>query len=346
MSQPVSPGGTDQGVSPSMILDLITGKWRAQAVCVAAELGLADLLKDGPLSSEEIAGIAHVSADAVYRLLRALASVGLFSSLPEQRFALTPLGAYLRSDVSGSLRDFARFAGHEISWQPWGQLADSVRTGTPAFEHLFGMQAFDYCAQHPDVAAIVNAAMTAATTTSAAAIGGAYDFSQIGTLIDVGGGHGLLLASILKTAAEMRGILFELPYVVEGARDLLRREGVAERCAAIAGDFFDAVPEGGDAYILKGVIHDWDDERASHILRNCHRAMRPQAKLLLVEGVITPGDEPDVQKFVDLEMLVLTPYGKERTEAEFKDLYSKSGFRLLRVVPTLSPLSIIEGVRV
>jgi O-methyltransferase domain len=198
----------------------------------------------------------------------------------------------------------------------------------------------------PDVAAIVNDAMTAATTTSAAAIVAAYDFSQIGTLVDVGGGHGLLLASILKTAAEMRGILFELPYVVDGARDLLRREGVVERCAVIAGDFFDAVPEGGDVYILKGVIHDWDDERASHILRNCHHAMRPQTKLLLVEGVITPGDEPDAGKFTDLEMLVLTPYGKERTAAEFEELYSKAGFRLTRVVPTMSPLSIIEGVRV
>jgi hypothetical protein len=329
-----------------MILDLITGKWRAQAVCVAAELGLADILKDGPRSSEEIAGIANVSEDAAYRLLRALASLGLFSSLPGRRFALMPLGGYLRSDVPGSLRGFARFAGHEITWRPWGQLAYTVRTGTPAFEHLFGMHAFDYCAQHPDVAAIINDAMTAATTTSAAAIVAAYEFSQIGTLVDVGGGHGLLLASILKTDAEMRGILFELPYVVEGARTLLRREGVAERCAVISGDFFDAVPEGGDVYILKGVIHDWDDERASHILRNCHRAMRPQAKLLLVEGVITSGDEPDAHKFGDLEMLVLTPYGKERTEAEFAELYSKAGFRLTRVVPTTSPLSIIEGVRV
>jgi len=328
-----------------MLMELVTGKWRAQAVCVAAELGLADLLKDGPRSSAEIASIANVSEDAVYRLLRALASLGLFSSLPERCFALTPLGAYLRSDIPGSLRGFARFAGHEITWRPWGQLADTVRTGTPAFEHLFGMPAFDYCAQHPDVAAIVNNAMTAATTTSAAAIVAAYDFAKIGTLVDVGGGHGLLLASILKTAAGMHGILFELPYAVEGARELLRREAVAERCAVIAGDFFAAVPEGGDAYILKGVIHDWNDERATHILRNCHRAMRPQTKLLLVEGVITPGDEPDVQKFGDLEMLVLAA-GRERTEAEFAELYSKAGFRLTQVVPTTSPLSIIEGVRV
>jgi C-methyltransferase len=345
MPEPVGPESHDQEASPRIVLDLITGKWRAQAVCVAAELGLADILRDGPRSTEEIAEIAKVSGDGVYRLLRALASLGLFASLPGRRFTLTPLGAYLRSDVPGSLRGFARFAGHDVTWRPWGDLAYSVRTGTPAFVHIFGMRSFDYYAQHPDVAAIVNDAMTAVTTTESTAITAAYDFSKIGTLVDVGGGHGLLLASILKADSGMRGILFELPYAAEGASGLFRREGLADRCAVIGGDFFDSVPEGGDVYILKKVIHDWNDERASHILRNCQRAMRPQAKLLLVERVITPGDEPDPRKFSDLEMLVLN-YGRERTEAEFEELYGKAGFRLTRVVPTTSPLSIIEGVRV
>jgi hypothetical protein len=328
-----------------VVLGLITGKWRAQAVCVAAELGLADILKDGPLSSAEIARIADVSEDAVYRLLRALASLGLFSSLPERRFTLTPLGAYLRSDVPGSLRGFARFAGHDVTWRPWGQLAYSIRTGNPAFVHIFGMRSFDYYGQHSDVAAIVNDAMTSVTTTESAAIVAAYHFSKIGTLVDIGGGHGLLLASILKTQAGMRGILFDLPNAAKGASALLRREGLADRCAVISGDFFDSVPAGGDVYILKKVIHDWNDERASHILRNCHRAMRPKAKLLVVERVITPGDEPDPVKFSDLEMLVLN-YGRERTQVEFEGLYGEAGFELTRVVPTTTSLSIIEGVRV
>ncbi len=345
MPEPVGVGRNDQDVSPRIILDLLHGKWRAQAISVAAELGIADILKDGPRSTEEIANTANVSKDAVYRLLRALASLGLFCSLEGRRFALTPLGAYLRSDVPGSLRGFARFGGHDFTWRPWGQLAYSVRTGQPAFDHVFGMRSFDYLATHPDVAAIVNDAMTAVTTTESTSIVKAYDFSGIGTLVDVGGGHGLLLASILKTDPGMRGILFELPHAVGGATDLFRREGLADRCTAIGGDFLDAVPEGGDAYILKKVIHDWDDGRASRILRNCHRAMAIRAKLLVVERVIRPGDEPDPPKFTDLEMLVLN-YGRERTETEFRELYEAAGFRLTRVVPTTSPLSIIEGVRI
>ena len=338
------PGTDRQEVSPRIILDLINGKRRAQAVCVAAELGLADILKDGPRSTAEIASIADVSEDAVYRLLRALASLGLFSSLPGRRFALTPLGAYLRSDVPGSLRGAARFAGHDVTWRPWGDLAYSVRTGTPAFVHIFGMRSFDYYTQHPDVAAIVNDAMTAVTTTESTAIVTAYDFSRVGNLVDVGGGHGLLLASILKTAPDTHGILFELPYAAEGAGALLSREGLAHRSTVMGGDFFESVPEGGDLYVLKKVIHDWNDERAGQILRNCHRAMRPHAKVLLMERVITAGDEPDARKFADLEMLVLN-YGRERTEGEFEDLYGKAGFRLTRVLPTTTPLSIIEGVR-
>lgn len=235
------------------------------------------------------------------------------------------------------------FAGHDFTWRPWGQLAYSVRTGRPAFDYVFGMRSFDYLAKHPDAAAIVNDAMTAVTTTESTSIVKAYDFSAIGTLVDVGGGHGLLLASILKTDAGMRGILLELPHAIGGATDLFRREGLADRCAVIGGDFLDAIPEGGDAYMMKKVIHDWDDERASRILRNCHTAMPAPAKLLVVERVITPGDEPDHRKFTDLEMLVLN-YGRERTEAEFRELYEAAGFRLTRVVPTTSPLSIIEGV--
>ena len=345
MSQQAGSGNRDEEVSPRRVLDLITGKWRSQAVCVAAELGIADILKDGPRSAREIAKAVDASEDAVYRLLRALASLGLFSSLPERCFALTPLGRYIRSDVPGSLRGFARFAGHDVTWRPWGELAYSVKTGKPAVDHVFGVGIFDYLEKHADVAAVVNDAMTAVTTTQAAAVVEAYNFSGIGTLVDVGGGHGLLLATILKANPGMRGILFELSHAVEGAGRVFQQEGVADRCAVIAGDFFDAVPQGGDAYIMKLVIHDWDDERAIRILRNCHRAMRLGTKLLVVDRVITPGDEADTAKFVDLEMLVLTRGGRERTQLEFKELYDQAGFEFARVVATRSPTSVIEGTR-
>jgi predicted O-methyltransferase YrrM len=327
------------------VLDLITGKWRSQAVCVAAELGIADVLKDGPRSTPEVAKAVDASEDAVYRLLRALASLGLFSTLPERRFALTPLGRYLRSDVPGSLRGFARFAGHDVTWRPWGQLAYSVKSGRPAVDHVFGVGIFDYLANHPDAAAVVNDGMTAVTAAQATAVLEAYSFSGINTLVDVGGGHGLLLATILKANPSMRGTLFELTHAVEGARRLFEQHGVADRCAVVAGDFFEEVPSGGDAYIMKLVIHDWDDERALQILRTCQRAMRPGSRLLVVDRVIAPGDEADPAKFVDLEMLVLTHGGRERTVEEFEALYDQAGFDFVRVVATRGPISAIEGTR-
>lgn len=345
MTQPAGTRSQDEDVSPKTVLELITGKWKTQAVCVAAELGIADLLKDGPRSAQEIAQAVDASEDALYRLLRALTSLGLFSSLPERHFALTPLGAYLRSDVPGSLRGFARFAGHEVTWRPWGHLAYSVRTGRPAVDHIFGMALFDYLATHADVAAVVNDAMTAVTTTEATAVVDAYDFSGIGTLVDVGGGHGLLLASILEVNPGMHGILFELPHAAEGATRLFRQEGLAARCTVISGDFFDTIPEGGDAYLLKKVIHDWDDDRAHRILRCCQRAMRPRTKLLVVERVIMPGDEADGGPWSDLEMLVLSGGGRERTALEFKALFAHAGFDLTQIVATRSAVRLIEGIR-
>ena len=339
------PAGQDREPSQRMLIELIAGTWRSQAVCAAAELGIADILKDGPRSTQEIAGAVNASEDAVYRLLRALSSLGLFSSLSERRFALTPLGAYLRSDAAGSLRGYARFVGHDFTRRPWGDLVYSVRTGLPAADHVFGMGAFDYVARHPDVAAVVNDAMTAMTTTESPAVVEAYDFSGITTLVDVGGGHGLLLAAILKANPGMRGILFELPHAVDGAHSLLRCEGVAERCAVMSGDFFEKVPGGGDAYIMKRVIHDWDDDRARRILRNCQRVMRTGTRLLVVERVVLPGDGPDLGKLLDLQMLVLTGGGRERTQAEFRELYDAGGFDLKRIVATKSSAQVIEGIR-
>lgn len=339
------PGSQDREVSPRILLELIAGTWRSQAVCVAAELGIADLLKDGPRSAYEIAHALNASEDAVYRLLRALASLGLFSSQSERRFTLTPLGTYLRSDVAGSLRGYARFVGHDFTRRPVGDLAYSICTGLSAVDHVFGMGAFDYLAKHPDVAAVVNDAMTAMTTTESSAVVEAYDFSGITTLVDVGGGHGLLLASILKANPGIRGLLFELPHAVDGATSLLRREGLADRCSVMSGDFFAKIPEGGDTYIMKHVIHDWDNDRARRILQNCQRVMRAGTRLLVVERVILPDDNPDISKILDLQMLVFFGGGRERTETEFRELYDATGFDLTRMVLTKSPSQVIEGIR-
>lgn len=327
------------------VFELITGKWRSQAIAVAAELGIADLLKERPRSAAEVANVTGASEDAVFRLLRALASVGLVSSRPDHRFALTALGNHLSSDAAGSLRGWARFIGHAVTWRPWGELAYSIRTGKPAFEHVFGTSIFDYLGSDADAARALNGAMTSDSSIDADAVLAAYDFSGIGTLVDVGGGHGLFLATLLKQNPNMRGILVELPHAIEGATALLQRAGVAEQCEVVAGDFFHSVPEGGNAYLLKHVVHDWDDDRAVQILRNCHRVMHSEAKLLLVEYVLRPDDEPDFGKFVDLEMLVMTSGGRERTEPEFRGLCTNAGFAVTRIFPMPTSKSIIEGVR-
>lgn len=330
--------------SPRKLLEMIAANRITQAIYVAAELGIADILKDGPRSATEIAKTAGASEDAVYRLLRALTSVGLFASLPERRFELTSLGYSLRADVPGSLRAWARFNGHEIMWRPWGELLYSVKSGMSAFDHVFGTTIFDYAAGHPDAATALNDAMTAFSAIDSPAVAAAYDYTAIGTLVDVGGGHGLLLTTILRANPTLRGVLFDLPHVVQGATDRLRREGLADRCTIVGGDFFEAIPDGGDAYAMKFIIHDWNDDRAIRLLRNCRRVMRGGAKLLVIERVLSAGDEPDFGKFSDLQMLVFAPGGRERTEREFRALYDMAGFQLTRVVPTASPLCIIEGV--
>jgi O-methyltransferase/methyltransferase family protein len=328
------------------LFELIAGKWISQAIAVAAELGIADILKERPRSAADIAEIAGASEDAVFRLLRALASLGLVSSEPGRRFALTAFGSQLCRDAPASLRGWARFVGHATTWRPWGELAHSVRTGESAFANVFGMSIFDYLGGNASAAEVLNDAMTSDSSRDAAAVVQAYDFSEIRTLVDVGGGHGVLLAALLKANPEMRGILLELPHAVAGAAALLRREGIADRVALVTGDFFDSVPERGDAYLLKHVIHDWDDERAVRILRNCRRVMHAEARLLLVEYVLHPGDAPDLGKFVDLEMLVMTPGGRERTAPEFGDLCAKAGFEVTRIVRTATPKSVIEAAAV
>jgi hypothetical protein len=326
-------------------MNLTAGKWVSQAIAVAAELGIADLLKNGTKTAAQIARSAKASEDGVYRLLRALGSVGLFAETANRGFRLTRLGKLLRTDSPQALGAYARFVGHESTWRPWGELCHSVRTGEPAFDHVFAMPIFQYFGKTQEAAAVFDAAMTSISTWESKAVVAAYDFSRIGALVDVAGGQGLMIMTILKANRKMRGILFDLPHVVARATTMLRSGGVAERCQIVSGDFFTSVPQGGDAYIMKHILHDWDDERAIKILRNCHSAMERGGKVLIVDPVIPPGNAAHFGKLLDLEMLALTPRGRERTGAEFRDLLQRSGFKLRRVVPTETHLSVVEGVR-
>jgi hypothetical protein len=328
------------------LMNLTTGKWVSQAISVAAEFGVADILKDGSKTAAEVAKATHTSEDGVYRLLRALSKVGLFVERGNRRFRLTKLGQLLRSDAPQSVRGFARFVGHDSTWRPWGELRHSVRTSEPAFDHVFGMPIFEYFGKSAEAAAVFNAAMTSISTFEAKAVVGAYDFSQIQSVVDVAGGHGLLIATVLKAYKGTRGILFDLPHVTVGAAALLQQHGVAGRCEIVAGDFFGSIPEGADAYMMKHIIHDWDDDRAIQIVLNCRRAMRPGAKLLIVDVVVDSAGAEQYGCFLDLEMLTLTPRGRERTRAEFGRLLQRSGFKLRRVIATDSYLSVVEATRV
>jgi len=335
-----------QTPAPSSVMDLLVGKWVAQAISTAAELGIADVLKDGPRGTAEIARAVGASEDALYRLLRALATVQVVEELDGRRFALTDLGVQLRSDAPLSFAGYARLCGHDITWRPWGRLAESVRTAEPAFDAVFGAPAFDYLAKHPEASAVLNDGMTAITRAETMAIVAAYDFSQFGTLVDVGGGHGLLLAAVLRATPKLRGVVFDMPTGVDPSRVLLHAEGVADRAEVVAGDFFEAVPPGGDAYMMKHILHDWDDARALRILRNCRRVMPVGGRLLAIEIVIGTPNAGTFGAFLDLEMLVLTSGGRERTTEEYRALYEAAGFRMERLVETMAPASVIEGVAV
>lgn len=324
---------------------MVCGYMISQAISTAAQLGVANLLRDGARGADDLAKATATNARMLYRILRALASVGVFAENADGKFELTPLAESLRSDAPDSIRDFAIFMGANWHWQPWGELLHSVKTGQPAFEHLHGKPFFDYLAETPEPARAFDNAMTSLSSAVSAAAVEAYDFSSIKRLVDVGGGHGFFLASILKKYPQMQGVLFDAPQVVSGARELLSKYGVESRCEIAGGDFFEAVATGGDAYIMKHIIHDWNDERALKIMKNCHRAMQEGDKLLLVEMVIPEGNAPSFGKFLDLEMMVFMG-SFERTREEYRKLYEQSGFELTLVVPTNSPYSVIEGVRV
>lgn len=330
----------------SPFVQMVNLTFRAQisfhALWAAAELGLADLLGDGRRGSEELAKATGAHPPSLYRLLRALATVGAVREHDGRTFSLTPLGATLRSGP-GSLRGAVRFYGHPFRMHAWEEFLYSVRTGERAFDRAYGAPPFDWLKDHPEAAEVFNAAMSSITARLVQDLVSSYDFSSIGALVDVGGGHGTLLASILKANPSMRGVLFDLPEVVVGARDTLSADGVADRCTVVGGSFFDSVPSGGDAYIMKSIIHDWDDNASVAILRNCRAAMSPGGRVLLVERIVPGPDEPDYSKLLDLEMLVI-PGGKERTGDEYAALLARAGLKLTRVVAIGPGPSVIEAV--
>jgi O-methyltransferase domain/Dimerisation domain len=322
---------------------MITGYWASQMVHVAAKLGLADLLAGDPKSVEELASVTGTHSRSLYRLLRALASVGVFSEGDDLRFSQTPLSECLRSDVPGSRWAMAVMMGNE-HYLAWGDLLESVRTGQTAFDRLYGQPIFDYMGEHPEQAQVFDAAMTSIHGRETQAMLDAYDLSGVKVLADVGGGNGSNLIGILGRYPEIRGVLFDLPHVVERAVANLEAAGLSGRCEVVGGDFFGAIPVEADAYFLRHILHDWDDERAGLILRNLRTSMPQGARLLVVEHVLPPGDEPSFGKLLDLNMLLL-PGGVERTEDEFRRLYEVAGFRLTRIVPAQGDLSVVEGQR-
>jgi SAM-dependent methyltransferase len=326
-------------------MKLVTGTWVAQAISAAAKLGIADLLADGPRSAEDLAAACSCHPRSLYRLLRALAGLRIFEELDGRQFQLTPLAEDLRSDSPHSLRYATIMLGEQHHYGAWGHLFGAIQSGGIAFNDLFGTPVFKYFDEHPEAADVFNRAMTELSRKAHFAVVDAYDYSRFETIVDVGGGHGALLSAILLANPRLRGVLFDQPAVVEGAEPHLAARGVTERCRTAPGDFFRAVPEGGDAYILATVIHDWNDDESVRILKNIRRAIRPDGRLLLVEQVLKGPNEHDFGKFADLNMLVMTG-GGERTEAEYRALYERAGFELLRIVLTRSSSSIIEGAPV
>jgi SAM-dependent methyltransferase len=326
------------------LIRLFRGFWVSQAIYVAAELGIADLLADGPRTADDLAAVAGAHAPSLYRVLRLLASEGVFAEAEDGRFELTPMAAALRRDA-GPARLQVLFLGREASWRAAGSLMHTVRTGEPAFERVHGVDFFEYYRRHPDEWALFDRLMVANTAPVARAIAAGYDFSSVGTVVDVGGGLGALAIGLLTTHPHLRGVVFDQPAVAAGAGEAIAAAGLADRCRAVGGDFFAAVPEGGDAYVVKFILHDWDDERSLAILRACRRAMRPDGRLLVVELLVPPGNAPSFAKTQDVNMLINLG-GRERTEAEYRALYAASGFDLTRTIPVQGELHIVEGVPV
>jgi hypothetical protein len=344
MSQPPSPG-SHEPPPHAVLLQMILGKWVSSAISTAAHFAIADHLESGPKSPAELAALTGTKERPLHRLLRATASVGVFTELEDGRFAQTPLSEPLRTNAIPCARHMAMMLTDDWHIRSWEQLPWCVETGQPASYKLNGMGMFDWMAQHPEKTGNFNHAMTDLSSGDAAAVVESYDFSRFEHIVDVAGGHGALLAAILDRAPQARGTLFDMPHVIDGAKKAGILDRLAGRSTLQAGSFFDSVPAGADAYIMKFIIHDWYDPECIQILGHCRKVIRPGGRLLVVDQVVPARNQPGVSKFMDLEMLVL-PGGMERTEDEFRKLFAAAGFRLERVIPTPALQYIIEGVPV
>jgi len=338
-----SSSGAQPPSPQQQMFQMLTGMWVARSVSAAARLGVADHVGDGSKPVEELAAATGTHAPSLYRLMRALASVGVFAEEGSRRFRHTPLSALLRAGSPGSLKAVAGNIFGGSHHRSWGELEHSVRTGGIAFDHAHGMDVWKFFGQNPDEQRSFDDAMSEFTALFNPPIIKAYDFSKINLLVDVGGGHGALLADVARANPRLRGMVYDQPHVAPGAARRFAAEGLADRCTATGGNFFESVPSGADAYLMKLIIHDWDEPRAGQILRNIHKAGKPGTKLLVVETVVPAGPEPALAKLGDVNMLVMTG-GRERTEAEFRELFNASGFDLLKVHPA-EVMSIVEGVR-
>jgi hypothetical protein len=347
MSAPAQKPATPQPVNPAEpIFQAAFGFMSAAALNAAVELGIADLLAAGPRPVSELAHETKTNEDALYRTLRLLASVGVFTESAPRTFAHTPASDTLRKDAPNSARAMAHFIGDSFHFRVYAEFLYSVRTGRPCVDVVVGMPVFDYFPTDKHESEIFNAAMVSISAQVVPAVLEAYDFTGIRLLVDVAGGHGSVICPVLQRYPQMRGILTDLPHVLEGATECICQHGVESRLERIPCDFFRSVPAGGDAYLMKNIIHDWDDEKCLVILGNIRKAMgEKKGKVILIETVITPGNEPHLSKFLDIEMLAM-PGGRERMEEEFRALFDRAGFRLTRILPTKSPMCVVEAVKV
>lgn len=331
---------------PELLLQMITNTWVIRAIYVAAKLGIADLLKDGAKSSHELAKLTDANADALYRVLRALASVGIFAEGENQQFQLSPLAEYLQSDIPGSMRAFAIFLGEPWLFRVYEDVLYTIKTGNNAFENLYGIQFYPYLGQNPEKGQIADEAMTSLTSSLIPALLTSYDFSSSNKVVDIGGGQGILISEILKAYPHTTGVLFDQPFVIERAKHFIAVQGVAERCEFVVGNLFESVPTGCDTYIMKNIIHGPNVEAVQQILRNCYQAMSENSKLLILEKVVPPANQPSFSKWLDIQMLV-AGYGRERTEIEYRELLAAAGFKLTQVVYTQSYVAdVIEAVKI
>jgi SAM-dependent methyltransferase len=337
------PFRTPPAADAAMLRQHIMGFRATQLLYVAARLGLADRLEAGAQTAQQLAPQVGAAPRALHRLLRALAGLGIFAETEGGAFALTPAARLLQTEAPGSLRGLALLYGADWLWRAYGDLLHSVRTAAPAFAHIHGQSFYDYLQEHPAAGAVFQSAMSGMSAQEAAAILAAYDFAAARSVIDVGGGQGALLAALLQAHPHLAGVVLDLSPAIAGARALLSAAGLTTRATCVAGDFFTAVPKGGDVYLLKSVLHNWDDSDVVAILGNCRQAMVDGARLLVIERVIPEGNGPSEAKLFDINMLV-TVGGQERTEAEYRRLLELAGLTLARLIPTTSALSLLEAV--